>query len=306
MSASLRLLLKFFISFGLLWWITRDLDLAAVGDALLGVSPLLLLPAVLFVTVLGAIQAVRWRHALEVFEASLELGYTIRVMMLSLLFNQALPSTIGGDLIRIRYACKESIGWKVAAGSVVIDRLAGLWAMLMFSVVALFGLWSLTKGGGVFWSAALLVATGLGAIVLFLSAGIFPKSLRQMPLLRQWDTLCRGSWSLLHKRKALLEVTSISLFVQLGVLFSLAYVGWILNAEIGYVAIFSIYPVVLLISMVPISIGGWGLREGAMVVGLGLVGVSAEMALAVSVLFGFVMLASGLLGGGIWIATQRR
>lgn len=52
--------------------------------------------------------------------------------------------------------------------------------------------------------------------------------------------------------------------------------------------------------MIPISIAGWGVREGAMVVGLGLVGVSSSTALSVSLLFGGVLVVVGLLGGLIW------
>ena len=55
-----------------------------------------------------------------------------------------------------------------------------------------------------------------------------------------------------------------------------------------------LFPPVLLLSMVPFSVAGWGVREGAMVTGMGLIGVSPAAAFTVSVLYGIVMVAVGL------------
>jgi len=60
-----------------------------------------------------------------------------------------------------------------------------------------------------------------------------------------------------------------------------------------------------LVSMIPISFGGWGVREGAMVVFFGLVGVPAADALAMSILFGLAALVAGLPGGVLWVVQRR-
>ena len=64
-------------------------------------------------------------------------------------------------------------------------------------------------------------------------------------------------------------------------------------------------PPVMLVSMVPVSIAGWGVREGAMVGALGFVSVGADEALALSVLFGLVVMVVGLPGGLIWFLTGK-
>jgi hypothetical protein len=56
--------------------------------------------------------------------------------------------------------------------------------------------------------------------------------------------------------------------------------------------------------MVPISVGGWGIREGVMVVAFGYAGMEQSQALAVSVLLGGTMLVLGAMGGVIWIAQR--
>ena len=60
-------------------------------------------------------------------------------------------------------------------------------------------------------------------------------------------------------------------------------------------------PSILLISMVPISFAGWGVRESAMVVGLGFAGTSAPEALAISLLFGLTQITIGVPGGVMWL-----
>ena len=59
-------------------------------------------------------------------------------------------------------------------------------------------------------------------------------------------------------------------------------------------------PPVILVTVVPISIAGWGVREGAMVVAFGFIGVPASAAFAVSVLFGLTLAAASLPGSLIW------
>jgi uncharacterized membrane protein YbhN (UPF0104 family) len=65
-------------------------------------------------------------------------------------------------------------------------------------------------------------------------------------------------------------------------------------------------PPVILLTAIPITIGGWGVREGAMVAALGLVGIPAHLALAISVLLGLAVVVIGLLGGGVWLVSKDR
>ena len=57
----------------------------------------------------------------------------------------------------------------------------------------------------------------------------------------------------------------------------------------------------MLLTMMPVSIAGWGLREGVMVIGMSYISVPPEYALIVSIMFGIALLLVGIVGGGIWI-----
>ena len=74
-----------------------------------------------------------------------------------------------------------------------------------------------------------------------------------------------------------------------------------LGAEVSVVGVMIVAPVVMLLLVLPISIAGWGLREGLFVIGFGLFNVPEDIALAASIVFGLITLAEGLIGGIFWI-----
>jgi uncharacterized membrane protein YbhN (UPF0104 family) len=73
--------------------------------------------------------------------------------------------------------------------------------------------------------------------------------------------------------------------------------AWSFEPDAPLSAFLLLAPLVTLVTTVPISVGGWGVREGAMVTALGLVNIQPSVALAVSIQFGLIMLAVGLPGG---------
>jgi hypothetical protein len=111
-------------------------------------------------------------------------------------------------------------------------------------------------------------------------------------------------------RPILLNASSGShtLVLSFGVHLGVALVVFILAGALGVGVSLGhciiLVPLVMLVTLLPISIAGWGVREGAMVVALGLIQVSRSDALAVSVLFGVTLLVTSLPGGALWWRTS--
>jgi uncharacterized membrane protein YbhN (UPF0104 family) len=78
-----------------------------------------------------------------------------------------------------------------------------------------------------------------------------------------------------------------------------------MQLELKIIGLLVIVPVVTLLMVLPISIAGWGIREGAMIIGLGFIGVESENAFALSLLFGFLTLLIAIPGGAIWIVSSK-
>ena len=84
-----------------------------------------------------------------------------------------------------------------------------------------------------------------------------------------------------------------------------AAVAWALNAPVDLVALFALVPAALLVAMVPISIGGWGVREASFVHFLGFAGVDPAAALAISIVYGLTRLVIGAVGGVAFMLARR-
>jgi uncharacterized membrane protein YbhN (UPF0104 family) len=78
-----------------------------------------------------------------------------------------------------------------------------------------------------------------------------------------------------------------------------------LGLDVPFAALFAFVPAALLVAMVPVSFGGWGMREAALVSFLNTTGVSAEAALTLSIAFGLLRMVVGAVGGIAWIMVDK-
>ncbi|MEJ2435179.1 MAG: lysylphosphatidylglycerol synthase transmembrane domain-containing protein, partial [Pseudolabrys sp.] len=105
--------------------------------------------------------------------------------------------------------------------------------------------------------------------------------------------------------------TLVSVFgLSFGIQFLTAFNAWCAAHAVGadlplLYAVFLVLPV-MLVAVVPISIAGWGIREGAMVAAFGYAGLPPGDGLIVSLLYGATFLTAGIVGGLVWLATGRQ
>ena len=212
--------------------------------------------------------------------------------------GQVLPSNVGVDGMRI-WLYERRIGRIGAAiAGVVADRIAGL-AVLLLLVVAGYPLQSVAITDPV--GRSVLASLAAGALI-GLAAGLMllhPTASR----LLSFGALKRLLPIALHVRRiitapsgtmfVLLAAASIHALTIAVIAFFFAAVGPVPGAATLCV----ILPAVLLVLVVPLSIAGWGIREGAFVFFFGFAGVPAETSLAVSILFGLSLIAASLPGG---------
>lgn len=98
-----------------------------------------------------------------------------------------------------------------------------------------------------------------------------------------------------------LAVVSMSLVIQTMTVFYVLLMVHSLEVAADLAMVAAMVPFIFLAASVPISLAGWGIREGAMVYGLGLANVGASTALAVSITLGFHLLLIGVAGAAVWL-----
>jgi glycosyltransferase 2 family protein len=299
--------LKILISAALLYFSLRKVDFADLLSRIDLNSLLWLGLAVVVVFVQVYAGALRWREISEDCGAPLSPRQAMRYNLIGTFFNQTLPSSIGGDAMRLWLLARSGAGWRAATYSIFVDRAIGLIALAVIIVASLPWSYELIRNpeGR---SALLLVdfaalAAGLG----FLLLGRLPWAWLQ----RWWGTQHFYACSVvanqvIFDRKRGPMIAMLSLLVHVLTVIMAWCVAKSIAAPVQFNQVFQLVPPVMLITMLPISIAGWGVREATMGLAFGYAGLIPSEGVNVSLLFGTVTFAVGAVGGLVWILSAEK
>jgi uncharacterized membrane protein YbhN (UPF0104 family) len=298
-------LLEVAISGGLLWVVFSRMDMAEVKERLAHLSFIGMLLVALLIALHAVLSALRWRVLVIHLGGNVTLGTALSGVLVERFVNQAVPSPIAGDGARFVEITRTGQGARIIAASIAIDRLfafAGIFGVVALVLPA--ALWFTTSGDYLWGIAAIASAPFLGLAAL----AMVPR--------RQWDVLRR--MPLLHYPVGLLillrtTVLTPGVFAK-SVIISIAaqtipipcflILAWDLHIPLAAIDAAVFVPMILLASVIPISIAGWGVRESAAVVLLSLVGIAPSDALSLSVLYGVISLMMGCVGGIVWLSAR--
>jgi uncharacterized membrane protein YbhN (UPF0104 family) len=249
------------------------------------------------------VAAIRWAVLARPVGFGLPVTAFVRRFFEGLFFNLFLPTSIGGDVVKAYRLADSTPGRVLAACTVLADRLAGLTAMGVIAVTAL-----VAHRRGLATLPALAVGGALTAAVLATArfvVGNLERILKLMPASRAVEIV--AARLLPYQRRPGLVASAIAwgLVVQVGGVLSVACIGRALGVEVGLATWFIVVPLVNLAMLLPISIGGVGVREGMMALLLAPSGVSRETAVAVGMLTLLTAVVCGIVGGLSLLADAR-
>jgi uncharacterized membrane protein YbhN (UPF0104 family) len=300
--ALLLRLLKAGVSLGLLGVIVFTVDLGAVwrrldGDvALAGLAALVLLQ----VQALGA--AARWRLVLSALDRALAFPVAWRNVLLGLFGNQAMPSTIGGDALRIWNGWRLGLPVGLATRSLIVDRVFSFLGLIVLCGAGLPVLAGRADDPLVVSGLLTLVLGGLGCLLVLLGLRWLPPGLAERSVARPLVSLSESAWRALGSRRVTPVILALMLVPHLIDITVVWLYALALGLDAPWWTIALVFPPAILTAAVPVSVAGWGLREGALVLGFGIVSLPADAALACSVLYGASAVVTGLIGGAVWAA----
>lgn len=293
-------LLKAALSLGLLALILSGVDLAALWARL----DAALLPAALVALVLLQGQAVggalRWRLVLAAHDRPLPFRTAWRNVLLGLFGNQAMPSTIGGDALRLWNAWRLGLPLGLATRSLVVDRVFSFLGLILLCAAGLPVLTAAADDPLVARGLLTLVLGGLACLLILLSLRFLPRLVASWRGVDAFVALSQSAWTVLGNRRLAPPVLGLMLLPHLiDITVTWGYAR-ALGADITWGEMALVFPPAILVAAVPVSIAGWGLREGALVLGFGLIGQPADVALACSLFYGVSAVVTGLIGGLVW------
>jgi hypothetical protein len=290
----------------IIWLLFSHIDLAPVASRLLHLSlfgiVLGLLPSVIQVV----LAAERWRIVCNRLRVGLRFLPALQIVAIGTFFNQTLPSAVGGDAVRVWLLVRDRVPFGKAVNTVLCDRVFALVVLIALSAATLPLFYRDVSDAHARYGVTTFVAVGLAGFVVFLAFGM-----QIARLLRRWK-LSQPFGELAHDFHLLFTAPTVtaglavwSLSIHLLTIVSAWVIARILAIDASLLDCLIMIPPVVLVSMLPVSIAGWGVREGAMVVGFGLLGIKPSDALAISICFGLASIVVGLPGGLLWLRNRQ-
>ena len=299
-------LLKAVIGIALIVFVIRQADWARLVDVLRGTDMVLFGAACAVFAAAIAANAWRWMAVMSHLGAPIGPRDAIVGSFEANFFNQFLPSSVGGDPVKALRAYDAGASLGRALLGVIIDRAYGLWFMSLAVVALIAGFRSPVIDAPAFPVVAIAsVVAAVGAVAAIV-VGALPLEQALPRWLQPLWALVLGFSGVARDPRRLFVVV-ITLLVSNAVLLAAFLLcglalGLVLGVVDGALVMFGM----LLASVVPVSLGGWGVREGVAVLLLTATGASAAQAVAVSILFGLAMTVVALAGGVMWALSPYR
>jgi glycosyltransferase 2 family protein len=303
---SLILLAKAAISAGLVAFLVQRVQFGPLIQRLEQIDPLWL--ALALAVFIGQLLLTGWRYGLigRAIDAALPMGEAVRLVLIGQFFSQTLPSAIGGDAVRAYMTTRHGIRWGRAVSAVLCDRGVAMVVLMLLATLTIPLFLARIETPWAHWLVpvpGVLLVAGLAALILGDDARL--TAVARWRIARPLAILVGDMRRIVLTSRESRTILMISIAVHLGVIASVWLLARSLAIDLAFLDCLVLVPPIVVVTLAPVSIAGWGVREGAMVVGFALVGVAEADALALSVATGLAQIVAGIPGGILWLLRGR-
>lgn len=250
-----------------------------------------------------AVSCYKWKVILRVDGMDCPLAVLVRYYLIGTFFNNFLPTSIGGDAVRAYYLSRSYGRSSVAVSSILAERLSGFVVLLLFPVLAFYPSSILSHGGvSWFWGASPVFLVLAGGLFFLPSIRNIWSSLLPPELRNKMDAILGSLGQYLSDARSRLAMILCSVFFNLLVIMTSLFVAKSLCLDIRFIDLMVVVPLVVLLTLIPFSLNGLGIREGGFVYFLSSFGVSSSESLSFSILSYLLIIAVSIIGGGMFIS----
>lgn len=306
MNSTVRTILisgaKVSLSAALLWVIASYFDTESLRNRISQVSPEALAAALCVMVAHIALSTIRWRAFILHLGGRARSGATLSGVLLERLVTQFVPSPVIGDAARVLELTRMGEDLRIITHSVILDRI--------FSIAGTFGVLALAAPLAIYYLptdiflVGILLTSAMPLLSLVIVLGLpkrFWEHLKGIRLIYYPIRLILSLRTVVKDRLLFLQTASISVIAQSLIVAVFFIIARNLDVPLTLASAFIAVPLIMLASFFPVSIAGWGTREGAALLILSQFGVSTSDAFAISVLFGLLYLLTACLCGVAWL-----
>jgi glycosyltransferase 2 family protein len=312
-STLLKIVLTLLILAVLIW----QLDLASVGRTLATIPLFAIICGEVAILGQSVLAAKRLASVVARFGIRIGLWNSCKITLEGMFFSQTFVSFLGGDALRIWRIRQYGLSGLEATSATMVDRLVGILVNHVFLLASLPWLWTRIPDLHVKFVLALLALAGVGGFALILVLGALRGRGGTLHRLRSRIAVRRVTMLLVEASTVgrhfltdgahLLRVSIVAVLMTIINMFVFGIVLFGMGVDLPLaIGCALLVPAVMEIAMLPLSIAGWGLREGAAVVAFGSLGLPAGQALGSSLAFGLITTSVSLIGGVLWLCDRRK
>ena len=299
--------IKVLVSVALFVLIFRSIHIREVLDVVRTINPWLLLPALGLQILSALIAALRWYMIMHELNFGEKPGFYVRSYFKGTFFNQALPTSIGGDALRVLEAAKVGGGKREAFYGVFIDRIVGLLGLLLLNLLAIF------FGPKLFLPKYPVVHYTVIAMALFGFFGVFVLTLlgnlnwlMRNRVTRIIHTLSLRIRAVYRSTRTIAIQTTLSVVIHLLSMMTVYLIGTAVGLEYNLLVYLVVVPPVILLTLIPVSLAGWGVRETGMVGLFLLINADKAAVLSMSLIYGLTLVAASMPGLYFFLLGRQR
>lgn len=294
-----KLLIKLAFSAIILGILASRMDMQSISDMVHHFSPLAWAAAAALILFQFLLITYRWMVLINIGQTRMNYRQSLEVTIASLVANSLFIAAITGVFVRVAMSLYHGASLFKSVIGTIVDRLLTMAALLFLSGLFLPFLGKFIEDDqytrvclymGIFIFMTFVFAPG-GLLLLLRNLPRLPFSERHIRSGTRYLTILLGDFKILAK------VSVTSLVAQFSFFVSVYCIVLSTGIDLKFIDLMTVLPIITLVASLPISFGGWGVREGAFVYGLGLLGVPMTTAFVISVQVGLIGLMMTILMG---------
>lgn len=291
---------------GLFVLIFRAIDFREVLGVFKAANLWILLPALGLQVLSALIAAIRWHMIMRELSFGKKLPFYIRCYFKGTFFNQALPTSIGGDALRVLETAKVGGGKREAFYGVFIDRIVGLLGLLLLNLVAIsINPVFLENNAAVHYAIVGMAAFGFTGVFVLVVVGNLDW-LTRYKVTKLAHDLSHRIRRVYRSGRTIATQLVLSIVIHLLSMIAVYFIGLSVGLEYGLLVYMVVVPPVILLTIIPVSLAGWGVRESGMIGLFLLIGAQKATILSVSLIYGLILVAASAPGMYFFLMGRKK
>lgn len=301
-------ILKTLITIGLFYYLFKTkVPLNEVIQNVKNLNIVYIIIIILFFLLYYLIFSLRWNFLLKAQKINISFSRSYLYILVSFFFNNFLPSGLGMDMIRSAYAGGRE-NFEKALGTSIMERILGMIGMMLIGVLAVFSGKAEFAKLSILYIVLIIVVILIYYLLTSLKVSWLKEKLLSIKFLNLGESLrkfYRAFKIYKNQKKTIIIGIGYSILVQMVIIAINYFIAKGLSIPIPLFGLLAYIPIITVISLIPITINGLGLREAAYVYFFSYLNITEAGAMSLSLIFFFASVIASCAGGMVFILLSR-